>query len=132
VVISVLQCVLGLVLVAAATGGDVARAGGLSALENRLDGVKMLALAAVAACLAARARGRAAAGPQPAWLRVIAALAAAALASSAVGYLFRDEALAWIVYVSGPALLLWISATGIWLTVTRRPAGRLTAAGRPG
>ncbi|HEY2287423.1 MAG TPA: hypothetical protein VGH88_16925, partial [Streptosporangiaceae bacterium] len=75
---------------------------------------------------------RAAAGPRPAWLRVIAGLAAVALASSAAGYLFRDEALAWIVYVSGPALLLWISATGVWLTAARRrPAGQLTAAGRP-
>jgi hypothetical protein len=125
VVISVTQCVLGLILVAAATSAEVSRAGRLSALENRLDGVKMLALAGVAAYLAARARGTAA-GPQPRWLRAVAALAAVSLASSAVAYLFRDNALAGTVYLSGPLLLLWIAATGTWLTATRRriPAGR--------
>jgi hypothetical protein len=123
VIISVTQCVLGLALVAAATSGEVSRAGSLSALENRLDGVKMLALASVAAYLAARARARGgAAGPQPGWLRAIAALAAAALVGSAVAYLFRDNALAGTVYASGPLLLLWIAATGTWLTSARRPA----------
>jgi hypothetical protein len=123
VVISVTQCVLGLVLVAAATSAEVSRAGSLSALENRLDGVKMLAMASVAAYLAARGRARGAvAGPQPRWLRAIAGLAAAALVSSAVAYLFRDNAIAWAVYLSGPLLLLWIAATGTWLTFVRRPA----------
>jgi hypothetical protein len=137
VVISVVQCVLGLVLVAAATSADVARAGGLSALENRLDGVKMLALAGVAAYLAVtRASSRSTAGvtaaetargetarPRPRWLRAAALLAAIALASSAVAYLFLVTALAWTVYLSGPLLLLWIAATGAWLTATAgRPA----------
>jgi peptidoglycan/LPS O-acetylase OafA/YrhL len=111
--------VLGVVLVAAATSAEVARAGGLSALENRLDGVKMLALAGVAAYLAARG---ASARPAPRWLRATAGLAAVALASSAVAYLSLSNALAWTVYVSGPLLLLWIAATGIWLTSVRRPA----------
>jgi hypothetical protein len=131
VVISLAQCVLGLVLVAAATSADVARAGGLSALENRLDGVKMLALAGVAAYLAvtrtrtrptagatAAATVRAAARPRPRWLRAAALLAAIALASSAVAYVFLANALAWTVYLSGPLLLLWIAATGTWLTAS--------------
>ena len=137
VLISLVQCVLGLVLVAAATSADVARAGGLSALENRLDGVKMLALAGVAAYLAVtRARARAAAGatggatarvaaarPRPRWLLATALLAAIALASSAVAYLLLANALAWAVYLSGPLLLVWIAATGAWLTATAgRPA----------
>jgi hypothetical protein len=122
VVISLAQCVLGLVLVAAATSADVARAGGLSALENRLDGVKMLALAGVAAYLAVTAR--ATARPRPGWLRATALLAAVALASSAVAYLLLASALAWTVYLSGPLLLLWIAATGTWLTASGawRPA----------
>jgi hypothetical protein len=155
VVISLVQCGLGLVLVAAATSGDVARAGGLAALENRLDGVKMLALAGVAAYLAVtRTRTRTAAGapagamtgaparaaagapasaaaarPRPGWLRVIALLAAVALASSAVAYLFLANALAWTVYLSGPLLLLWVAATGTWLTAS--PTWRTAAADRP-
>jgi hypothetical protein len=144
VVISLAQCVLGLVLVAAATSADVARAGGLSALENRLDGVKMLALAGVAAYLAlTRTRVRitpgptaravtaraAAARPRPGWLRATALLTAVALASSAVAYLSLATALAWTVYLSGPLLLLWIAATGTWLTASG--TWRLAAADRP-
>jgi hypothetical protein len=149
VVISLVQCVLGLVLVAAATSADVARAGGLSALENRLDGVKMLALAGVAAYLAVtRTRTRptadvtagataraAAARPRPRWLRAAALLAAIALASSAVAYLFLANALAWTVYLSGPLLLLWIAATGTWLTASGTglaATDRHAAAPRPG
>jgi hypothetical protein len=135
VVISLVQCVLGPVLVAAATSADVARAGGLSALENRLDGVKMLALAAVAAYLAVtRAATRITAGEaatpagaapraRPRWLRATALLAAIALAASAAAYLFLANALAWTVYLSGPLLLVWIAATGAWLTfATADPA----------
>jgi hypothetical protein len=127
VVISLAQCVLGLVLVAAATSADVARAGGLSALENRLDGVKMLALAGVAAYLAVTARA-AAARPRPGWLRATALLAAIALASSALSYLLLANALAWTVYLSGPLLLLWIAATGTWLAASG--TGRTATADR--
>jgi hypothetical protein len=143
VVLSLAQCVLGLVLVAAATSADVTRAGSLSALDNRLDGGKMLALAGVAAYLAVTrsparsdaaggpARGttartpaptpvRGAAGPWPRWLRATALLAALSLASSAAAYLFLSNTLAWTAYLSGSFLLLWIAATGIWLTATAR------------
>jgi hypothetical protein len=131
VVISLVQCVLGPVLVAAATSADVARAGGLSALENRLDGVKMLALAAVAAYLAVtritagEAATPAGAAPRarPRWLRATALLAAIALAASAAAYLFLANALAWTVYLSGPLLLVWIAATGAWLTFAAADPG---------
>jgi hypothetical protein len=53
VAISVTQCVIGLFLTAAATRQDVALCGDLSDLVNRLDGVKMLALAGAAGWLAA-------------------------------------------------------------------------------
>lgn len=113
VVISLLQAGLGRFLIAAATHHDAARAGGLSDVVNRLDGVKMLALAAVAAYLSAR---RTWDHRPPAWLRAVAALTAVALAVSGLGYLLLANSLAWAVYVAGPLLLLWVAATGIWLT----------------
>jgi hypothetical protein len=113
VAISLLQAVIGMFLIASATHHDIARAGGLSDLVNRLDGAKMLALAAVAAYLSARrTRDR----RPPNWLRATDALAAAALAVSGLDYLLLANSLAWTVYISGPLLLAWIAATGIWLT----------------
>jgi len=135
VTISLLQCVLGLALVAAAA--DASRAGVLFELVNRLDGGKMLALAGTAAWLAAR-RGPARRGPArigaapsaaprrdggarlPRWLQIIAALAALALAGSAVAYLLLADSVAGLVYLSGPLLLAWITGTGSWLTISRR------------
>jgi hypothetical protein len=129
VVISLVQCVLGLFLVAAAAGHDVSRAGDLFALVNRLDGVKMLALAGTAAWLAARrgvARRHGAhrdAARQPRWLQIVAGLAAVALVVSAVAYLLLANALAGTVYLAGVLLLLWVTGTGVWLTVSRRRRG---------
>ncbi|MEP7023190.1 MAG: hypothetical protein ABJB47_05135 [Actinomycetota bacterium] len=117
VVISLIQCVLGLLLTAAASAHHVSMAGDLFGLANRLDGVKMLALAGAAAYLATRIRP---AQPMPQWLRVTAALAAAALTVSGVTYLLLAQALAWAVYLSGPLLLAWITATGGWLTAAGR------------
>jgi len=120
--VSVTQAVIGMFLITAATHHDIARAGGLSDLVNRLDGVKMLALAVVAAYLSAR---RTCDRHQPNWLRATAALAAAALAASGLDYVLLANPLAWTVYVSGPLLLAWIAATGIWLTRSRaRPSER--------
>jgi hypothetical protein len=115
VVTSVAQCVIGLVLVAAAAGHDVTRCGDLSDLVNRLDGVKMLALAATGACLAATG------GPAPAlprWLRVVTVPFIIALAASGYAYLALSQSLSWTAYVSGPLLLLWV--TGLGVTLTRR------------
>ena len=117
--ISLLQAVIGMCLIAAATHHDIARAGGLSNLVNRLDGVKMLALAAVAAYLRAH---RTSDRRPPNWLRATATLAAAALAVSGLDYLLLANSLAWTVYISGPLLLAWIAATGIWLARSS-PAG---------
>jgi hypothetical protein len=115
VIASVAQCVIGLVLVAAAAGHDVTRCGDLSDLVNWLDGVKMLALAATGACLAATG------GPAPAlprWLRVVTVPFIIALVASGYAYLALSQALAWTAYVSGPLLLLWV--TGLGVTLTRR------------
>jgi hypothetical protein len=117
VAISLLQAVIGMFLITAATHHDIARVGELSNLVNRLDGVKMLALAAVAAYLSAR---RTWACRPPNWLRATAALAAATLGISGLDYLLLASSLAWTVYISGPLLLTWIAATGIWLTRSSR------------
>jgi len=117
VAISLLQAVIGMFLITAATHHDIARAGVLSNLVNRLDGMKMLALAAVAAYLSARRTGN---RRPPNWLRATAALAAAALAVSGLDYLLLANSLAWTVYISGPLLLAWIAATGISMAAHRR------------
>jgi hypothetical protein len=111
---SVAQCVLGLILTASAVGNDVSGSGSLGALVNRLDGVKMLALAAVAIWLAA-------APAWPRWLRVISVLLAVAVVTSGYAYVALANTLAWTAYVSGPLLLAWVTSLGIWLTATRRP-----------
>ncbi len=122
--VSLSQAVIGMFLITAATHHDIGRAGGLSDLVNRLDGVKMLALAAVAAYLSARSTRD---HQQPNWLRATAVLAAAALAISGVDYVLLANSLAWTVYISGPLLLAWIAATGIWLTRNRPTSLRRAA-----
>jgi hypothetical protein len=120
VVISLAQCVIGLILTGAATAHDVTRCGDLSNLVNQLDGVKMLALAGTAACLATR-RGPGQALPR--WLRATALPLGAALIASGYAYLALSQALAWTAYVSGTLLLVWVTGLGIALTVRRRQPG---------
>jgi hypothetical protein len=114
VITSVSQCVIGLFAVAAATSGNAGASGSLTDLVNRLDGVKMLALAAAAAWIAVS-------GPAlPRWLRALAVPLGLALIASGYAYLTLSNALAWTAYVSGPLLLLWVGGAGIALTVRRR------------
>lgn len=124
VVVSVAQCVIGLFLAAAAARHDTALSGDLFALVNRLDGVKMLALAGSAAWLAsARLTAR--------WLRVTGFLLALAITVSGLAYLSLWNALAWTASISGPLLLLWVTGTGVWLTgQRRRPGPGVTGASR--
>ena len=117
VVVSITQCVVGLFLAAAAARHDTVLSGDLSALVNRLDGVKMLAVGGCAAWLAA---GRLIAG----WLRITGLLLALAITVSGVAYLFLWNALAWTAYISGPLLLLWVTGLGVFFTVRRRRRGR--------
>jgi hypothetical protein len=122
VITSLAQCVLGLCATAAATGGDTAGCGALTDAVNRLDGVKMLALAAVAVWLAVS-------GPElPRWLRAVAVMLALALIASGYGYLALANALAWAAYVSGPLLLLWVAGIGVAITRRRRREARDPAA----
>jgi hypothetical protein len=117
VLTSLVQCGLGLAVIAAATEHHVAAGGELFALVNRLDGVKMLALAGVAACFAAT---RSPAARQPRWLTVTAVAMGVALVASGVAYVLLANPLAWTAFVSGPLLLIWVAGTGIWLTAGRR------------
>jgi hypothetical protein len=114
VLTSLTQCVIGLFVTAAATGGNIASCGMLSDLVNRLDGVKMLALVGATAWIAA-------AGPAlPRWLRGVTVALGLALIASGYAYLALSNALAWTAYVSGPLLLLWVGSAGIALSVTAR------------
>jgi hypothetical protein len=82
-------------------------AGGSGALQeavNRLDGLKMLALAAL---VLAGARAL------PQWLRGVGAALVVALAVSAAGYLFLVPSLAAAAYLSLPLLLVWVTGAGL-------------------
>jgi hypothetical protein len=113
VTLSLAECVLGLVLAGAAVpDGETRRAGTLFDLINRVDGAKMLALAALALAGVALARGG---GPLPRWLSYVAAPLAAAMIASGVGYLLLSNTLSQAAAVSLPLLLIWVVATGVAL-----------------
>jgi hypothetical protein len=95
---------------------------------NRMDGVKMLALAGVAAYAAASHRGGFPVLPH--WLRAVAGLTAVALVLSGGTYLLLAGSAAWTAYLSGPLLLLWITATGVWLRASGVERSPVTASAR--
>lgn len=114
VIVSVTQCALGLVAVAAATSADIASCGSLADAVNRLDGVKMLALAAAAAWLAVGG------ATLPRWLRAVTVPLGLALIASGYAYLTLSNGLGWTAYVSGSLLLLWVAGVGVALTRRQR------------
>jgi hypothetical protein len=118
--ISLLQCALGEALAAwVAPAGDASAAVTLFDLLNRLDGVKMFTLAAMAVTGIWLARG----GALPRWLGYVAApLAALALVVSGVGYLLLNSPLALAAAVSLPLLLVWVTGAGIAVTLRSRAA----------
>ncbi len=117
--VSVAQCVVGLFLTAAATGHKVTRSGALFDVFNRLDGVKMLALAGVALLIGTSMNLPVA---LPRWLRAVSVSLAAALVASGYAYLSLTNALAWIAFIAGPLLLLWVAAMGITMAARRYEA----------
>jgi hypothetical protein len=124
VTISLAECALGLRLTSIVAADDkAARAGTLFDLINRLDGVKMLALAAVALAGVGLRRGT---GLLPRWLDYVAVLLAAAMIASGVGYLLLNNSLSQAAAVSLALLLVWVAATG--MTLGRRSGD---AASRP-
>lgn len=111
--LSLIQCLLGEYLAGwLAPSGDAARAGIVFDLINRMDGVKMLALAAVALAGVALVRRL---RLLPRWLGFTGAALAIALILSGAGYLLLNNALALVAAVSLALLLVWVTATGIVL-----------------
>jgi hypothetical protein len=116
-VLSLVECALGLLLAgSAAPDREAARAGRLFDLINRLDGVKMLALAAMAVAGVGLVR----LARLPRWLGYAAALLTVALLGSGAGYLLLKTTLAQAAYISGPLLLVWVTGAGIALARTHR------------
>ncbi|MGW4242433.1 hypothetical protein [Nocardia sp. NPDC004722] len=115
VAVSLTQCALGVHLAGwIASEGNAATAATVYGLIDRLDGVKMLLLAATAVLASVpmlRDRTR------PRFLPYLGLLLAAAIAVSGVGYLLLSTALAPAAYVSGVLLLLWVPAVAL---TTRR------------
>jgi hypothetical protein len=110
-IVSLVECALGLVLSAGAVpDGETDRAGTLFHLINRIDGVKMLAVAAMALAAFELARRGALV---PRWLGYVSAALSAAMTASAVGYLLLDNTLPQAAALSLGLLLIWVAATGI-------------------
>jgi hypothetical protein len=112
-IVSLVECALGLVLSAGAGArrrDGPGRAGTLFHLINRIDGVKMLALAAMALAAFELARRGALV---PRWLGYVSAVLSAAMTASAVGYLLLDNTLTQAAALSLGLLLIWVAATGI-------------------
>ncbi len=92
--------------------GRAARRRGAGHLINRLDGAKMLALAALGLAGVGVVRRT---GLLPRWLGYNAALLAAAMVASGVGYMVLDNTVAQAAALSLPLLLVWVAATGVTL-----------------
>ena len=95
-------------------------AGMLYEAVNRLDGVKMFALAILGLAAAAS-------GVLPRWLRYTGIALAVAMVASGVPYVLLLQGGAVLAYVSGPLLLLFITGTGIALgTSASKPSRALS------
>ncbi len=113
VVISLVQFVLGVYLTSSVVpAGHSAAAGELTNAISRLDGVKMLALAAAALAGVAVARR---APALPGWLSYAGIALAVAIVVSGLGYLLLVDSLALAAWVSLPLLLVWVTGSGIAL-----------------
>jgi hypothetical protein len=112
-VISLTQYTLGAVLAGAAVPDHATgQAAALFEAVNRLDGVKMFALAVLAVAAAALA-GKA--GLLPRWLRYAGGALAATITVSGIGYLLLIGSLAPMAYVAGVLLLIVVTGTGVAL-----------------
>ena len=100
--ISFTQFVLGVALVRSSAPGTARE---LFELVNRLDGVKMFALAVLAAAAAI-------ASLLPGWLRYLGAALAISITASGVAYLFLLDSVSWLAWPAGLLLLAFIPATG--------------------
>jgi hypothetical protein len=92
----------------------VASAGALYSALYRVDGVKMVLLAAMAVALAALSLTSAV---LPRWLAPLGFLLAASLVTSGLGWMLLAPSLAGSVIVSGALLLAFVTATGVMLGI---------------
>lgn len=116
--VSAVQCLLGLGLALwAVPAMRAGAAGGLFETVTRLDGVKMTAIAVVAATAAVLALGRRI--PLPRWLIGISIALAMSIAATAAGYLLLLPAAAVVAYVSLPLLIVWVAGTALALSRVR-------------
>ena len=107
VIVSLGECALGLLLAGdAVSNGETNRAGALFHLINRMDGAKMLVLAALALAGAGLARR----GVLSHWLGYVAGPLAAAMIASGIGYLLLNNTLAQAAAVS----CRWCSGYARW------------------
>jgi hypothetical protein len=101
--------------------GRAATAGTLWHALNRVDGVKMFLLAAMAVALAALSVTSAV---LPRWLAPLGFLLAASLVTSGLGWVLLAPGLAASVWVSGVLLLAFVTATGVTMGIRTTAAGR--------
>jgi hypothetical protein len=110
--VSMAQCLTGVAVVAwIAPAGHVDLSAALIDAINRVDGAKMLILAAMAVASIPLVRARVL--PTP--FTYLAALLALALVLSGIGYLLALGALMEAAFVSLPLLILWVLAVGVVL-----------------
>ena len=135
-VISLTQYALGAVLAGAAVPGHATgQAGALFEAVNRLDGVKMFALAVLAlagAALAGKAGPAGTAALLPRWLRYAGVALAATITVSGIGYLLLIGTLAPMAYVAGVLLLAFVTGTGVALGRKASPVWGHEDSGLPG
>jgi hypothetical protein len=114
-VLSLVQAAVMAVLVSRAGSGPAEGADGLFDAINRLDSVKLVALGVLVAAVSVTGRGT-----LPAWLRYLGGGLAVLLPASGAAFLVESAALTSLLYVSLPALLVWVATVTV---VLRRPRG---------
>lgn len=113
--VSLVQLALGLWLsFGIVSSRDAGAAGAVSDSINRLDGAKMLLIAALAVGAASAVRRGYVALPN--WLGQVAAGLAVTITLSAIGYLALNNTFAAAAWVSLPCLLVFVTGTGIALS----------------
>ncbi len=111
--VSFVQAIVGVAMTSwAVPDGHGGGAHVLFQMFNRLDGVKMFALAGLAMAAAILAKRK---DVLPRRLRHVSIALAVTIAASGAGYLLLVDSLAILAFVSGPILLVWVTSTGILL-----------------
>ncbi|MGI8483978.1 MAG: hypothetical protein ACR2OU_06920 [Thermomicrobiales bacterium] len=119
--LSLIQFVIEASLVVGILGVNKSNAHDFWLAVNRLDGIKMFALAALVAAFAGiDAKSHVNVQFLPSWIRIVNVLTAIALILSGIGYALMNAPLMLAAWASLPLLLISVTATGI---VTGRHLG---------